>query len=59
MHIIEKLTSSGSPLQRQTIELVPLTRAFYSHNGKDFSFFVYGVENKVFTSKYPSVCCIL
>ncbi|KAM7421841.1 hypothetical protein PAMA_010073 [Pampus argenteus] len=45
--------------QRQTIELVPLTHAHYSYNGKDFSFFVYGVENKVFTSKYPTACTIL
>ncbi|KAM7401537.1 hypothetical protein PAMP_016844 [Pampus punctatissimus] len=45
--------------QRQTIELVPLTHAHYFYNGKDFSFFVYGVENKVFTAKYPTACTIL
>ncbi|XP_029006608.1 protein SSUH2 homolog [Betta splendens] len=45
--------------QRQTIELVPLTHAFYSYSGKDYSFFVYGTENRVFTSKYPSTCAIL
>nr|XP_019961860.1 PREDICTED: protein SSUH2 homolog isoform X2 [Paralichthys olivaceus] len=44
--------------QRQTIELVPLTHALYSYKGKDRSFFVYGTENKVFTSKYPSACSI-
>ncbi|KAM3620735.1 uncharacterized protein V6R79_001306 [Siganus canaliculatus] len=45
--------------QRQTIELVPLTHAHYTYSGKDFSFFVYGMENKVFTAKYPSACTIL
>ncbi|KAM9860139.1 protein SSUH2 homolog isoform 1-T1 [Aulostomus maculatus] len=45
--------------QRQTIELVPLTHALYSYGGKDYSFFVYGLENKVFTSKYPSSCTLL
>ncbi|KAI9540609.1 hypothetical protein NQZ68_038982 [Dissostichus eleginoides] len=45
--------------QRQTIELVPLTHALYTYSGKDFSFFVYGVENQVFAAKYPSACSIL
>ncbi|XP_035517735.1 protein SSUH2 homolog isoform X1 [Morone saxatilis] len=45
--------------QRQTIEMVPLTHAYYTYNGKDYSFFVYGLENKVFTAKYPSACSIL
>ncbi|KAM3877728.1 protein SSUH2 homolog [Diretmus argenteus] len=45
--------------QRQTIELVPLTHAHYSYNGKDYDYFVYGMENKVYTSKYPSACTIL
>uniref|UniRef100_A0A4W5JPG2 Uncharacterized protein n=1 Tax=Hucho hucho TaxID=62062 RepID=A0A4W5JPG2_9TELE len=45
--------------QRQTIELVPITHAFYSYSGKDYDYFVYGLENKVFTSKYPSACVIL
>ncbi|XP_029908425.1 protein SSUH2 homolog isoform X2 [Myripristis murdjan] len=45
--------------QRQTIELIPLTHAHYSYNGKDYDYFVYGIENKVFISKYPSACTIL
>lgn len=45
--------------QRQTIELVPITHAFYSYSGKDYDYFVYGLENKVFTPKYPSACVIL
>ncbi|XP_076864417.1 protein SSUH2 homolog [Brachyhypopomus gauderio] len=45
--------------QRQTIELVPFTRAFYSYNGKDYDYFVYGTENRVHTTKYPSSCTVL
>lgn len=45
--------------QRQTIEMVPLTHAFYTYSGKDYNFYVYGMENKVFASKYPSACSIL
>uniref|UniRef100_A0A3B3ZA20 Uncharacterized protein n=1 Tax=Periophthalmus magnuspinnatus TaxID=409849 RepID=A0A3B3ZA20_9GOBI len=45
--------------QRQTIEMVPLTHAHYTYSGKDFDFFVYGVENKVHAAKYPSACTIL
>ncbi|KAM9409642.1 protein SSUH2 homolog [Pholidichthys leucotaenia] len=45
--------------QRQTIELIPLTQAFYTYNGKDNNFFVYGTENQVFMAKYPTACSIL
>lgn len=57
---LERFTATSRILQqRQSIELVPLTHAYYTYNGKDYSFFVYGLENKVFTSKYPSACSIL
>ncbi|KAF7653065.1 hypothetical protein LDENG_00087830 [Lucifuga dentata] len=57
---LNRFTSTSRILQqRQTIELVPLTHAHYDYNGKDYSFFVYGMENKVFTAKYPSACTIL
>lgn len=57
---LERFSSSSRILQqRQTIELVPLTKALYHYNGKDYSFFVYGVENQVFMSKYPSACSLL
>ncbi|XP_047438482.1 protein SSUH2 homolog isoform X1 [Mugil cephalus] len=58
-HLQRFTTTSRVLQQRQTIEMVPLTHAFYTYNGKDFSFYVYGVENKVFTAKYPSACSIL
>ncbi|XP_056293807.1 protein SSUH2 homolog isoform X3 [Pseudoliparis swirei] len=35
--------------QRQTIELVPLTQALYTFNGKNYNYYVYGAENQVFT----------
>lgn len=53
------LSVALSPRQRQTIELVPLTQARYQYSGRDYSFFVYGVENQVFLSKYPSACSLL
>ncbi|KAL2090827.1 hypothetical protein ACEWY4_013090 [Coilia grayii] len=61
---IEEHISKFSPIsrilqQRQTIELVPLTHAFYSYHGKDYDYFVYGRENKVYIPKYPSACSIL
>uniref|UniRef100_A0A674P702 Ssu-2 homolog n=1 Tax=Takifugu rubripes TaxID=31033 RepID=A0A674P702_TAKRU len=57
---LERFSSTSRILQqRQTIELLPLTQAHYRYNGKDFSFFVYGVENQVFLAKYPSVCSLL
>lgn len=58
-HITRFTSNSRILQQRQTIEMVPLTHAHYSYNGKDFDFFVYGMENKVYTAKYPSACTIL
>ncbi|RXN18015.1 SSUH2-like protein [Labeo rohita] len=46
-------------LLRQTIELVPLTHVYYAYSGKDYDYFVFGRENKVHTTKYPSSCSIL
>ncbi|KAJ7316970.1 hypothetical protein JRQ81_003132 [Phrynocephalus forsythii] len=43
--------------QKQTIELVPLTKAEYEWNGKLHSFFIFGNENKVYTKDYPAKCC--
>lgn len=38
------------PSQRQTIEWVPITPVFYTYNGKNDDYFVYGLDNKVFYS---------
>ncbi|MGH0183977.1 UNVERIFIED_CONTAM: hypothetical protein FKN15_013749 [Acipenser sinensis] len=50
MHILQ---------QRQTIELIPLTQAFYEYKEQEYNYFVYGIENKVHAPKYPSSCSIL
>ncbi|KPP62411.1 protein SSUH2-like [Scleropages formosus] len=57
---LNKFSSMSRILQqRQTIEVVPLTQAFYSYNGKNYDYFVFGFENKVHAPKYPSSCSIL
>ncbi|XP_041081314.1 protein SSUH2 homolog [Polyodon spathula] len=43
--------------QRQTIELIPITKASYSFQEKDYTYFVYGAEHKVYTEDYPAKCC--
>ncbi|XP_013872106.1 protein SSUH2 homolog [Austrofundulus limnaeus] len=43
--------------QRQTIELIPVTRVTYSWKGKTHIYFVYGNEFKVHTDDYPATCC--
>ncbi|KAI1900008.1 hypothetical protein AGOR_G00067790 [Albula goreensis] len=58
-HLVKFSSVSRILQQRQSIELVPLTHAFYTYNGKDFNYFIYGIENKVYSPKYPSSCSIL
>ncbi|RXN18016.1 SSUH2-like protein [Labeo rohita] len=43
--------------QRQTIELIPITRVHYAWNEKTHIYFVYGTEHKVYTKDYPAKCC--
>ncbi|XP_078517795.1 protein SSUH2 homolog isoform X2 [Lissotriton helveticus] len=43
--------------QRQTIELVALTKVNYTWGEKPHTYFVYGEENKVYTDNYPAKCC--
>ncbi|EMP34398.1 Putative protein C3orf32 [Chelonia mydas] len=43
--------------QKQTIELIPLTKVEYEWRGKVYSFYVFGNENKVYTEDYPAKCC--
>ncbi|KAM3846476.1 protein SSUH2 homolog isoform 2-T2 [Vipera latastei] len=42
--------------QRQTVELVPLTKVKYEWKGKPYSFCVFGNENKVYSEDYPAKC---
>ncbi|XP_042309260.1 protein SSUH2 homolog isoform X2 [Sceloporus undulatus] len=43
--------------QRQTIELIFLTRVEYAWRGKSHSYYVYGNEHKVYAEDYPAKCC--
>ncbi|XP_037540388.1 protein SSUH2 homolog [Nematolebias whitei] len=43
--------------QRQTIELIPVTRVTYSWKGNTHIYFVYGNEFQVHTDDYPATCC--
>ncbi|TDH10382.1 hypothetical protein EPR50_G00075060 [Perca flavescens] len=43
--------------QRQTIELIPITKVTYSWKGKSHVYFVYGNEFKVSADDYPATCC--
>ncbi|XP_058026483.1 protein SSUH2 homolog isoform X1 [Ahaetulla prasina] len=42
--------------QRQTIELVFLTKVEYEWNRKSYSYYVYGNEHKVYVEDYPKKC---
>ncbi|KAM6473506.1 protein SSUH2 homolog isoform 1-T1 [Liasis olivaceus] len=43
--------------QKQTVEVVPLTKVEYEWKGKPYSFYVFGNENKVYCKDYPAKCC--
>ncbi|XP_069499588.1 protein SSUH2 homolog [Ambystoma mexicanum] len=43
--------------QRHSIELIPLTLVDYTWKENPHTFFVYGVEKKVYTDNYPAKCC--
>ncbi|XP_066474169.1 protein SSUH2 homolog [Tiliqua scincoides] len=44
--------------QRQTIELIPVTEVRYQYAGKQYLYYIYGMENKVHALDYPErYCC--
>ncbi|KAM4610642.1 protein SSUH2 homolog [Polymixia lowei] len=43
--------------QRQTIELLPITKVTYEWRGESNVFFVYGRDLKVSAVDYPAACC--
>uniref|UniRef100_A0A3B5M5V9 Ssu-2 homolog n=1 Tax=Xiphophorus couchianus TaxID=32473 RepID=A0A3B5M5V9_9TELE len=43
--------------QRQTVELIPVTKVNYKWKSSIHIFYVYGKENKVNTDNYPETCC--
>ncbi|XP_056129347.1 uncharacterized protein LOC130106989 [Lampris incognitus] len=46
--------------QRQTIELIPVTKVTYKWKGDSFVYYVYGNEHNVSTDNYPATCrCVI
>ncbi|XP_069824812.1 protein SSUH2 homolog isoform X2 [Dendropsophus ebraccatus] len=43
--------------QRQNIELLPLSKVYYTWKGKQGVYYVYGMENKTYCDNYPRKCC--
>ncbi|XP_044024839.1 protein SSUH2 homolog [Siniperca chuatsi] len=43
--------------QRQTVELIPITKVNYKWEGSSHVYFVYGNERKVSANNYPATCC--
>ncbi|XP_039626718.1 protein SSUH2 homolog [Polypterus senegalus] len=43
--------------QRQTIELIPVTRVHYRWKEKTYIYFVFGAEHQVYSEDYPAKCC--
>ncbi|XP_044878802.1 protein SSUH2 homolog isoform X2 [Mauremys mutica] len=56
-HQMQFASNSRILRQKQTIELIPLTKVEYEWRGKVYSFCVFGNENKVYTEDYPAKCC--
>ena len=43
--------------QQHVIRMVPVTQCFCKRRGKEFTFYVYGLESKVHAPEYPDQCC--
>ncbi|XP_075994477.1 protein SSUH2 homolog [Genypterus blacodes] len=43
--------------QRQTVELIPITKVGYKWKGDSHIYFVFGNEHQVFAENYPATCC--
>ena len=43
--------------QRHFIKMVPVSEVDYSYNNKNYTFWVYGEENRVYEEDYPLKCC--
>nr|XP_033782002.1 protein SSUH2 homolog [Geotrypetes seraphini] len=56
-HITQFASTACILRQRQTVELIPLTKVDYEWKGMQYTFFVYGEENSVYTDDYPAKCC--
>ncbi|KAM4022396.1 protein SSUH2 homolog isoform 2-T2 [Anomaloglossus baeobatrachus] len=56
-HRTQFFSTSRVLRQRHSIQLLPLTKVEYLWRGKNYNYFVYGQENKVYTDNYPQKCC--
>lgn len=56
-HQTKYAQSSRILQQRQTVELIPVTKVNYKWKNKIHCFYVYGNENKVSAKDYPETCC--
>lgn len=43
--------------QRHFVKMVPVSEVDYSYNNKNYTFWVYGEENRVYEEDYPLKCC--
>ncbi|KAF7643734.1 hypothetical protein LDENG_00234390, partial [Lucifuga dentata] len=43
--------------QRQTVELIPVSKVTYKWKGDSHLYFVFGNENQAFAENYPATCC--
>ncbi|XP_066451069.1 protein SSUH2 homolog [Eleutherodactylus coqui] len=59
-HRIQFSNSCRVIRQRQSVELLPLTKVRYVWKGGQLNYFVYGIENKVYMQNSPpKSCCII
>uniref|UniRef100_A0A8D0B8E1 Protein SSUH2 homolog n=1 Tax=Salvator merianae TaxID=96440 RepID=A0A8D0B8E1_SALMN len=56
-HHVQFASTSRILRQRQTIELIFLTRVEYEWRGKSYCYYVYGNDHQVYAEKYPRKCC--
>ncbi|KAM3621367.1 uncharacterized protein V6R79_010321 [Siganus canaliculatus] len=56
-HQVKFSQSSRILQQRQTVELIPITKVNYKWKSDSHVYFVYGNENQVSADNYPATCC--
>ncbi|XP_044066969.1 protein SSUH2 homolog [Siniperca chuatsi] len=56
-HQAKYLQTSRILQQRQTVDLVPITKVTYEWKGESHVFFVYGSDLRVSAEGYPAACC--
>ncbi|CAM4718860.1 unnamed protein product [Leuciscus chuanchicus] len=56
-HQVKYAQTSRILQQRQTIELIPITKVSYMWKGKSHVYYVYGNEFQVNADDYPATCC--